>query len=254
MVCSSRFGGPFVAQDAHGTGSYRLFTHARWLLIRKSGEVKKVQPMGVANSQLRKSRSGFSLLEITIALPILAIASMALVSVTVFASRLSRIVSNQIAAKNIAQSYFERMAIDDFADVTPANYPSVTLTSSPSLYLDYLRGSKCAVDIVITGYGTATAATANTLTDASAHWTANEWVGNILFLLHGTGRGQRATITANSANTLTVDTAMNPLPSTDTQYAINGGKTVRITTRWSYLGKDYRAKIESLVVDWGPRR
>jgi len=189
-----------------------------------------------------------------ITLPILAICALALVSVTVFASRLSRIVCNQIAAKNIAQSYFERMAIDDWAHVTSANYPSVTLTTSPPLYLDNVRKSKCAVDIVITGSGTADSGSASSLVDNDAGWTPDEWRGNALLLIHGTGHGQRAQITGNTVNTLMVDTALNPAPASNTQYAINGGKTVRITTRWTYLGKEYRAKIESLVIDWGPRR
>jgi len=208
----------------------------------------------IPRSATDRSTGGFSLLEIMITLPILAICSLALVSVTVFASRLSRIVCNQVAAKNIAQSYFERMAIDDFSHVTSANYPSVTLTSSPPLYLDHVRKSKCTVDILITGYGTANSGSANSLVDNTANWTPNEWVGNMLLLTHGTGRGQRARIIGNTVNTLTVDTALNPPPASDTQYAINGGKTVRITTRWSYLGKEYRARIESLVIDWGPRR
>ena len=193
-------------------------------------------------------------MEVAIALPILAIVSLALVSAVVFASRLGRIVSNQIAAKNIAQSYFERMAIDDFADVTPQNYPSVTLTTSPPLYLDRLRNSKCSVDIVITGYGTAESGTANTIEDNEGNWTTNEWAGNTLFLVHGAGRGQRAPIIGNTANTLTVNGTFSPPPTAGTQYRINGGKTVRITTRWNYLGKEYREKIESLVIDWGPRR
>ena len=193
-------------------------------------------------------------MEVAIALPILAIVSLALVSAVVFASRLGRIVSNQIAAKNIAQSYFERMAIDDFADVTPQNYPSVTLATSPPLYLDRLRNSKCAVDIVITGYGAAESGAANTIVDNEGNWTPNEWVGNTLLLVHGAGRGQRAQIIGNTANTVTVNGTFNPPPTAGTQYRINGGKTVRITTRWNYLGKEYRERIESLVIDWGPRR
>jgi prepilin-type N-terminal cleavage/methylation domain-containing protein len=197
---------------------------------------------------------GFSLLEIVIALPILAIVSLALVSATIFASRVSRIVCNQVAAKNIAQSYFERMAIDDFAHVTPQNYPSVTITTSPPLYLDSVRNSRCAVDIVITGYGTAESGSANTLVDNDAQWTPNEWVGNTVLLVSGAGRGQRARIVSNSVHTLVLDTNLNPEPSGGTGYMINGGKTVRITTRWAYLGKQYQEKIESLVIDWGPRR
>ncbi len=206
-----------------------------------------------ANGKRRK-QSGFSLLEIMIALPILALVSMALVSGTIFASRLSRIVCNQIAAKNIAQSYFEKMAIDDFEDVTAANYPSVTLASSPPLYLDSVRNTRCAVDIVITGYGRAESGTASSLTDTDASWETNEWTGNTVLLIGGRGRGQRAQITGNNNNTLTLNATLNPVPDATTWYAINGGKTVRITTRWSYLGKEYRARIESLVINWGPRR
>jgi len=209
---------------------------------------------GGKNRFRRDSEPGFSLLEILIALPILAIVSLALVSVVTFASRISRIVSNQVAAKNVAQSYFERMAIDDFSRVTKDNYPSVTLDSSPVLYLDHVRKTRCSVDIEITGYGTADAGSANSLVDTDAGWKANEWTGNVLFLLSGQGYGQRGTIKSNTANTLTVDGALNPAPTSGTKYAINGGKTVRVETNWKYLGKSYREKIESLVVDWGPRR
>jgi hypothetical protein len=193
-------------------------------------------------------------LEVMIALPILAFVSMAMVAAMIYASRLSRITSNQMAAKNIAQSYFERMAIDDYEDVTPQNYPSVTAATSPPLYLDGVRGTRCYVDIVVTGYGEAEAGSANALTDNEANWRPNEWVGDTLFLVGGRGRGQKARIVGNTANTVTVDGALNPVPIAGTQYEINGGKTVRITTRWKYLEKNYTATIESLVINWGPRR
>jgi len=199
-------------------------------------------------------RRGFYLLEILIAFPILAFVSFALVGVTIYASQVSRIVANEIAAKNIAQSYFERMAIDDFENVTPENYPSVTMATSPPLYLDSVRKTRCTVDIVITGYGTAEGGSPNSLTDNDADWEPGEWVGNTLLLVGGTGRGQRAQIIANTEHTLTVSGVFSPAPASDTEYMINGGKTVRITTRWRYRNKVYTATIQSLVIDWGPRR
>jgi len=202
----------------------------------------------------RAANRGFSLMEIVIVMPMLAIISLALISVVTFASRLSRIVSNQIVAKNIAQSYFERMAIDNFADVTPANYPSATLVSSPPLYLDSVRRSRCSVDIRITGYGTATGGSANTLVHAGADWAPNEWAGDTLLVIGGTGRGQRAQIVSNTADTVALAATLSPTPTSGTCYAINGGKTVQIQTHWRYLNKSYDAKIESLVIDWGPRR
>lgn len=197
---------------------------------------------------------GFSLLEIMIALPILALVSLAVVSAVIFSSRLSHIVCNKVAAKNIAQSYFERMAIDDFEDVTPENYPSVSVASTTPIYLDHVVGIKCAVDIEITGYGTAESGSGNSLTDSDASWETNEWTGNTLFLVSGKGSGQLAKITANTADTLTLEGTLDPAPDATTEYMINGGKTVRIKTLWRYMDKPYTETIESLVIDWGPRR
>jgi hypothetical protein len=73
-------------------------------------------------------------------------------------------------------------------------------------------------------------------------------------LFDGPGRGQRSTIVSNTRNTLAVNPAFSTSPTSGTTYMINGGKTVRIATRWKYLGKDYQARIESLIIDWGPRR
>ena len=198
--------------------------------------------------------NGFSLLEVLIALPILAMACLAVISAIIFANRMTHIAGFHLAAKDVAQSYFERMAIDEFQDVTPENYPSVTQASTNPVYLDHVRGTKCAVNIEITGYGTAESGSANSVTDMDAPWKANEWAGDTLFLVDGAGRGQLAKIIANSAYTLTLQEPLDPPPDSTTQYLINGGKTVRITTSWRFMGKLSQETIESLIIDWGPRR
>jgi type II secretory pathway pseudopilin PulG len=197
---------------------------------------------------------GFSLTEVLIALPILAFVALAFVTSMIYASRVSRITTNQIVAKNIAQSYFERMAIDDYGDVTPANYPSVTMETSPPLYLDRIRGTRCTVNIEISGYGTAENGGSNSLTDNNATWRVNQWAGNTLLITGGRGRGHRTSIVSNTATTLNLADSLDPAPGAGSEFIINGGKTVRITTQWAYLGKTYAAGIESLVIDWGPRR
>jgi prepilin-type N-terminal cleavage/methylation domain-containing protein len=205
-------------------------------------------------ARTRRAAPGFSLLEILIALPILAILSLAVASSVLFASRLSRVVSNQIAAKNVAQGFLERMAIDDFENVTPDNYPSITTATSPPLFLDSVRKSRCEVDIRITGYGTAEGGAANTLVDNDASWASDEWKDDWLLLVGGAGRGQRAKINSNTGNTLTIDGTLSTAPSSGTEYLINGGKTVQISTIWTYRGKEYGTRVESLVIDWQPRR
>ena len=74
---------------------------------------------------------GFSLIEVMIAIAILAIMIFSMISSMVFSARATRFNTNSIAAKNVAQGYFERMAIDTFANVGSAQYPDVDYDSNP---------------------------------------------------------------------------------------------------------------------------
>jgi hypothetical protein len=69
--------------------------------------------------------------------------------------------------------------------------------------------------------GQATSGTTTTLVDADASWDINEWNGYSLWLFSGTGRLQRATITSNTATTLTFGT-ITTAPDATTRYEILG--------------------------------
>ena len=59
--------------------------------------------------------------------------------------------------------------------------------------------------------GTATSATGTTLTQTGKTWTASQWINSQVRITGGTGAGQIRTITANTADTLTVATwTINP--------------------------------------------
>ena len=69
--------------------------------------------------------------------------------------------------------------------------------------------------------GTATSATATTLTQTGKTWTASQWINSQVRITGGTGAGQIRTITANTADTLTVAT-WTTTPDATSVYAIEG--------------------------------
>ena len=71
------------------------------------------------------------------------------------------------------------------------------------------------------GSGTATSATGTTLTQTGKTWTASQWINSQVRITGGTGAGQIRTITANTADTLTVAT-WTTTPDATSTYAIEG--------------------------------
>ena len=69
--------------------------------------------------------------------------------------------------------------------------------------------------------GTATSATGTTLTQIGKTWTASQWINSQVRITAGTGAGQIRTITANTADTLTVAT-WTTTPDVTSTYAIEG--------------------------------
>lgn len=57
--------------------------------------------------------------------------------------------------------------------------------------------------------------------DITKDWTDNIFVGFMLWISRGTGEGQVKTIKSNTKNTLTVDSAFDPLPDQKSQYLIS---------------------------------
>jgi hypothetical protein len=69
--------------------------------------------------------------------------------------------------------------------------------------------------------GTATSATSTTLVQTGKTWQASSWINSQVRITSGTGAGQIRTITANTADTLTVAT-WTTTPDATSQYAIEG--------------------------------
>lgn len=191
-----------------------------------------------------------SLIEVMVAVALLAFMSSAIVGSLYFSSRATRLNTNAVMAKNIAQGVFERMYIDRFSNIGPTNYPSIPENANPPVWLDEEMGIRCAVTISFKGFGVVSASGSNSLTDSTANWDNNEWAGGAVYLADGQGMGQYARIESNTADTLNLASGTNFNPSPlggDTRYMINNGKTVRVQTTWTYQGRSYQQAIESLI-------
>lgn len=70
--------------------------------------------------------------------------------------------------------------------------------------------------------GTATAATANTLSNSAKTWTTNQWANFQVRITAGTGIGQIRVISSNTGTQLTVATNWTTTPDTSSQYVIEG--------------------------------
>lgn len=68
----------------------------------------------------------------------------------------------------------------------------------------------------------ATAASSLTLTDALMVWTVDEWAGQLVRILSGTGAGQVRDIASNTADTLVVTEAWAVTPDTSSTYQVIG--------------------------------
>lgn len=107
-----------------------------------------------------------------------------------------------------------RIASNTANQITVARAWSTTPTTS-SVYVIHTSGW-----LVDGGQGTATATT-TTLTDTNQSWDADSLVGGTLTIIGGTGNGQSRTITANTAQGLTLGpTALPAAPDATTVYVV----------------------------------
>ncbi|CAB4141449.1 hypothetical protein UFOVP418_29 [uncultured Caudovirales phage] len=109
-------------------------------------------------------------------------------------------------------------------DYATNTYTTLAQSGLPSLGTD---GKLVATPSIVDGAfkqfatGTATSGTATTIVQTGKTWQASQWINSQVRITAGTGAGQIRTITANTADTLTVAT-WTTNPDATSQYAIEG--------------------------------
>ncbi|NUP89273.1 MAG: hypothetical protein HUU25_05565 [Candidatus Sumerlaeia bacterium] len=201
-----------------------------------------------------RQRRGISLVSTMVGIVLVAGLLITNAATLIYTARTSRIVSYRLAARNVAQGVYERMIADLYTNVTPANYPSVASSEASAPVLDSLNNLRAGLTIEIQGDQQVTSATASSITVTGANWEPNRWAGNVVCLTAGRGFGQRALITGNTPDTLNVSLlgmgqpTFVITPDATTQFAINGGKMVRITASFQDRGRTYTETLTGLVV------
>ena len=97
--------------------------------------------------------------------------------------------------------------------------------------------------------GTVTSADSTHLTDATKKWGTDIWKGAIVEITAGTGAGQIRKVTANTADTLTVDPAWDTVPDTTSKYAIRIPMRNVNIAEWggaSLTGADITKNVQNL--------
>lgn len=105
--------------------------------------------------------------------------------------------------------------------VTNTNSLGVAFTSlQPDVCV--AQGSTAPLPSANVVKGTATAATANTLSDSTKAWTTNQWQNAAVTITSGTGSGQTGIVSSNTATQLTISGAnWSPPHDTTSKYAIS---------------------------------
>lgn len=209
------------------------------------------RPFSMRRFRAGERRAGFSLAELIVAIGLLASLALTVGSAMAYASRTARLNGHAITAKNIAQSFLERMLVDDYENIGPAGYPDIDFGADPSVWLDHAPAIPCKIEFEFKGFGRLLEnSSVNNLTDANALWERDEWAGDLVYLLEGPGAGQFVKVRGNTANTLHLDSRLKVKPGKGTKYMISHGKTVKVTATWKYLGQEHSQSVESLIVDF----
>ncbi|MCX7015616.1 MAG: prepilin-type N-terminal cleavage/methylation domain-containing protein [Candidatus Sumerlaeota bacterium] len=211
---------------------------------------------------MRRSTSGMTLIEIVIAMAISAILTLALVSATITAARVSSNMPYDVYATQIISKTAEDLRKENYDLVGTTGLPlynsAQTFYSDPD---DHSRGTSFTVSVRFKGFGLCASGSSSTTLKAvlpagDPGWTANEWQGSVVMLKDGAGSGQCAYVKSNTADTLTITRNLDgsgslawiQTPTTTTYFEIGGGKTVVITASWSNGRKNFSKSMTTMLL------
>lgn len=238
---------------------------------------------------MKHANRGMTLVEVMVAVALLAILTLSTVAGLTFNSRVARLNNNRMSAKNLAQGLLDQMVADPYASVGPVGFgQGIYRNHVPggpgwgTFWIDEALQIPCEVYFNFKGYGlvgagsnTTTIVDATVANPASSRdpdritptdggevedglvgWQANEWAGAMLCIYDPPGanneRVARASvrIASNTVDRLLLADPLPFTPSPNMAYQIDDGKTVAVTTRWRFGGNWYRQSMKGLVANY----
>lgn len=216
---------------------------------------------------IAKRQIAFSLIEIMVSMVIFAVATVAFVSALIYGGRTSYLAAQEVAAANFAMTLIEQMRIrcTNLNDYDALGDPNATQANSfignhttPIVPGDP-SASVFTANVRFKGFGMVSSSTNSAMTatipTGFPDWIVDEFVGGTVMIKEGRGSGQIARITANTANTLSINRNLTGAgssgwqsnPDNTSYFEINGGKTVEINVSWSFKEKTYTRSFRTLL-------
>lgn len=199
-------------------------------------------------------RRGISLVSTMIGVTLVTLLLVTNAATLIYAARSARVMSYRMATRNVIQGILERMYAYPYDQVTQANYDTWVANDSSVRVIDGVNNLMCNLTIEIEDEHQVSSGSTSSVTVTGAGWDINRWQGDTVFITAGPGRGQRALILSNTADTLTTQLIgfgqpqWVVQPTAASRILINGGKTVRVTASFDLQGQTYNEAVEGLVV------
>jgi type II secretory pathway pseudopilin PulG len=214
------------------------------------------------------SRCGFSLLEVVVGSVVLLVLTLSFILTLVYANRAAAMAALQTSATHILDGEIERMRYD-YNRLNPSNYPDITTTSPANLkkYLDFERKVPITLQYDIVSTFPVTSVSGNNITVGGVTANAlrgstfanNEWQGSCILIVSGKGYSQRAYVTGNAGNVLSVtadttgatQTSLTIQPNNTSVIQFNSGKVVTVRLAWAAFNRAFSEEVKSVVLPPG---
>ena len=212
-----------------------------------------------------RAGQAFTLLEVVIALALLAVASVAFTSGLVYSARTAKSAKTDVYAISVINRVIEELRSSDY-DRLGGSTGAEARFLSPILYdmdpdVPDAETTTFTVNVRFFGFGTIQSATGNSLTavipnsPAWPTWRTDMFAGRYVMITTGSGRGQVAYIQSNNANSLTISRDLDgtpgqgwiQAPAAGAGFVIDNGKMAEINVTWSLNGRDFTMTRMALI-------
>lgn len=208
------------------------------------------------------ARRGMSLLEVVIAVTILAVVMASYIASMVFTTRVSYKTKADMFANELINRTVEELRASNYDNIGFAMGNEARFLNVQSYESDPQNPNQSVTFNVrcdFLGFGTAAGGGASSLVGSFPPgfpaWETNMWQGHLVMIKQGRGRGQVCAITANTGNTLTVCHNLDgsggggwgTSPDATSYFEIDNGKSVRVTCSWLDAGTTRSLTRMSLI-------
>ena len=213
---------------------------------------------------LQLQRRGFSLLEVVIAVGLLAVVTASFMASIIFTARTAASAKTDAYGIDTINRTIENLRSVTFANLGTTTGDGAQFMTTQVNHMDPdnpTQSPTVSVKCQFMGFGSVASATNTALTAVFPAnfpaWTTNQWAGRMVMIKTGVARGQVAFVKSNTADTLTITTTLDGSssanwflnPAAGDTFEIDNGKGVLITISWSDREGNHTLTRTTLIPD-----